>query len=89
MIQIKLDNERLEKVFMTEVKQYLNQLQNEDVFWDIRKLEQKVCMSINTMKKHFFYNDDFPKYKVGGKWYFPAEETKRFLLMWLKNNGGK
>ncbi|EEM15100.1 hypothetical protein bpmyx0001_41210 [Bacillus pseudomycoides DSM 12442] len=41
-------------------------------------------MSGNTIKENFFYDEHFTKYKIGGKWYFSALETEKFLLMWIK-----
>lgn len=84
MIQIQLDQEQIEETFKQELKARLDELEAEEVFWDMSDLQQKTRMSVNTMKDHFFYDDRFPKYQVGRKWYFPAKETREFLLHWLK-----
>lgn len=84
MIEVKLDENYIEETFHKELKKRLDNLQNQEVFWDMKTLQVKTKMSVDTMKKNFFYDDRFPKTLVGGKWYFPAEETKSFLLMWLE-----
>ncbi|MFV8516235.1 hypothetical protein [Bacillus sp. SBS7] len=43
-------------------------------------------MSWDTIQKELFLNQRFQKLKVDGKWYFPAKETKAFLLNWLTEN---
>lgn len=43
-------------------------------------------MSWTTIQKEFFFDQRFQKFKVGGKWYFPAKEKKAFLLNWLTEN---
>lgn len=84
MLQIQLDQEHIEAEFKKELKARLDELEAEEVFWDMNDLQKKTKMSVNTMKDHFFYDERFPKYQVGRKWYFPAKETREFLLMWLK-----
>lgn len=85
MIQVKLDEDYIEKKFQEELKTRLDRLQYEKTFWDMNELCKQTNMSVNTIKDNFFYDDDFPKHKVGGKWYFPSEETREFLLEWIKN----
>ena len=84
MIEVKLDENYIEHAFKEELKKRLDQLENETVFWDMKDLQRNTRMSVNTIKDTFFYDKRFPKIKIGQKWYFPAEETKEFLLMWLK-----
>lgn len=86
MIQVKLDDDYIEQKFEEELSQRLDKFQYELTFWDMNELCKQTKMTVNTVKDHFFYNDEFPKRKVGGKWYFPAEETREFLINWLKNH---
>ncbi|PYH25555.1 hypothetical protein US8_03835 [Bacillus altitudinis] len=37
------------------------------------------------MQKEFFFDEDFPKRKIGNKWYYPVAQTKEFLLKWINN----
>jgi len=85
MVEIKLDEENIKDTFQRELAKRLDELQSQTVFWDMKDLQENTRMSVNTIKDHFFYNEDFPKFKVGQKWYFPAEETKKYLVRWLKN----
>lgn len=84
MLQIQLNEKQIEETFKKELNNRLKELEAEEVFWDMNDLQKKTKMSVNTMKDHFFYDERFPKYQVGRKWYFPAKETREFLLMWLK-----
>jgi hypothetical protein len=49
----------------------------------MKELCRQTCMSENNIKEKFFYDPRFQKYKVGGKWLFPAKETEHFLLTWI------
>ena len=57
---------------------------DEITLWNTKELMRQTGMSWNTITEQFFYNADFKKYKVGRKWYFPAEETREYLTNWLK-----
>jgi len=84
MLTMEIDNKIVEQVFKEELQKRLEQLEERVTLWDMNELLRQTKMSINTIKEHFFYNDDFPKYKVGSKWYFPAEECTKYILNWLK-----
>jgi len=84
MLEVKLDQNYIEETFKRELRKRLDQIQSETLFWDMKDLQKNTRMSVNTIKDTFFYDPRFPKYKVGQKWYFPAEETKKFLLSWIK-----
>lgn len=87
MLEVKLDESYIKQEFQKKLQKRLDDLQAETLFWDMKDLQENTRMSVNTIKDTFFYQEDFPKYKVGGKWYFPAEEAKEFLIRWLKNAG--
>lgn len=53
-------------------------------FWDMKELCHQTNMSENFIKDQFFYDEEFPKRRVGRKWLMPAKETEAFLLAWLK-----
>lgn len=84
MIDIKLDETYIEETFQKELEKRLNEIENRLTYWDMAELQKQTNMSVNTIKDKFFYDDRFPKYRVGNKWYFPAKECEEFLLMWLK-----
>jgi len=65
------------------ITELVNEVDAELVFWNTAELKRRTCMSWNTMQDTFFYDPRMPKHKVGGKWYFPARETRAFLEQWL------
>ncbi|TFJ93637.1 group-specific protein [Lentibacillus salicampi] len=85
MVEIKLDEDELNKLYQEKLEQHLNKLDNEVVFWDTKELEKQTNLCFNTIKDQFFYHPDFPKHKVGNKWLYPAKETKQFLLNWIQS----
>lgn len=84
MVSIQLDQQHIENMFQEELKKRLDQLEKSYTFWDMKTLCKKTCLSENTIKEKFFYDARFPKFKVGGKWMFPAGECEKFLLLWIR-----
>lgn len=84
MISVKVDEKVIEQLFLVELKKCLDRIENSYTFWDMKELCRQTCMSENNIKEKFFYDERFPRRKIGGKWYFPAKECEEFLLMWLK-----
>lgn len=84
MLNIDIDKKVVEQIFLDELKKHLNRIELRRTLWDMKELCRQTCMSENTIKEKFFYDARFPKRKIGGKWYFPAKETEKFLLMWIK-----
>lgn len=85
MLNIQIDETKVEQIYKEELKKRLDKLDKEQVFWDMKTLCKVTCMSDNFIKDQFFYDKDFPKYRVGKKWLFPAKETEKFLINWLKS----
>ncbi|MFE4428830.1 group-specific protein [Peribacillus butanolivorans] len=83
MIEVNIDEKEVRKLFLEELKEHIKKVDAELLFWDTKELTKRTSMSLSTVQKEFFYDPRFPKRKVGGKWYFPAEKTKEFLLSWL------
>jgi hypothetical protein len=86
MLTVQVDALEVEQIFLNEVKKRLDQLESQQVYWDMKTLCKVTCMSDNFIKEQFFYEKDFPKYRVGKKWLFPAKETEQFLIRWLKQH---
>ena len=84
MITVSVDENEVRRMYMEELKDHIKKIDAELVFWDTKELTKRTCMSLSSVQKTFFYDPRFPKYKVGGKWYFPAGKTKEFLLKWLE-----
>jgi hypothetical protein len=84
MLTVQVDEKEIQQLIHEKLEKKLKGVGTELVFWDSKELQRRTCLSWNTIQKEFFFDPRFPKYKVGGKWMFPAEETKEFLLQWLR-----
>ena len=84
LVSIEVDEKEIEYLFLEELKKRLDQIENRRTLWDMKELCRQTSMSENNIKEKFFYDESFPKFKVGGKWMFPAKECEQFLLMWIK-----
>jgi hypothetical protein len=84
MLEINLNENIVEEMVLKEIKNKIEKIQAKLTFWDLNELSKQTCMSIGNIKEKFFYDERFPKYKVGGKWYFPAAECEAFLRQWIK-----
>ena len=85
MINIQIDEEEVKSMYLSKLEEKMKEVEAEVVFWDRNTLIRVTNLSWNTITDHFFHDPKFPKYKVGKKWLFPAQEAKQFLLDWLKN----
>lgn len=83
MLTVQIDENEVRKMYLEQMKEKIAEVDAELVFWDRKELLRKTCMCWNSIQKEFFYDTRFPKYKIGSKWYFPAKETREFLLQWL------
>ncbi|MCM3594177.1 helix-turn-helix domain-containing protein [Metabacillus idriensis] len=84
MLQINIDEVKVEELYREELKRYLDKLEMDTTFWDMKDLVRHTRMSKSTILYKFFYHKDFPKYRPGRDWIFPADDTKEFLLKWLR-----
>lgn len=84
MFKVQLDEKIAEEMLLQEIKKRVSMIESRFTYWDLDELCRQTCMSINNIKDKFFYDPKFPKYKIGGKWYMPAQECEAFLLKWIK-----
>lgn len=84
MLDIHIDEKVIEQRFLEELKKRLDRIEQSRTLWDMKELCRQTSMSENSIKDKFFYDERFPKHKIGGKWYFPARKTEEFLLMWIR-----
>lgn len=84
MLQIHVDQEAIEKLYLEAINQKIQEIDRDLVFWDTKELKRRTCLSWNTIQDNFFHHNDFPKVKIGGKWMYPAKETEIFLGKWLQ-----
>ncbi|WP_141904407.1 group-specific protein [Lysinibacillus sp. Y5S-8] len=74
MIKIQIDNNRVQELLKEVIKEKINEHSNDLLFWDSNELKRRTCMSWNSIQGNFFHDKDFPKAKIGGKWYYPAKD---------------
>lgn len=76
-------NEDLMREMMQQaVQEQAEKIAQEKIFWTVQDLQDYTNMHIKTMKEHFFYDPDFPKFKIGATWRFPAAKVKVYLDTW-------
>lgn len=86
MVSVKVDMDEREvlKFCREKIDSMIQEIESELVFWDSAELKKRTCMSWNFIQETFFFDQRFIKRKIGGKWYFPAKETREFLEIWLR-----
>ncbi len=73
-------NEDLMREMMQQaVQEQAEKIAQEKIFWTVQDYTN---MHIKTMKEHFFYDPDFPKFKIGATWRFPVTKVKEYLDEW-------
>ncbi|GEB35278.1 hypothetical protein BPA01_48580 [Brevibacillus parabrevis] len=83
LVSIDLDEKEIRNMCHERINELVKEVDAEKVFWDTTELKKRTCMCWNTIQDKVFFDPRFPKFKVGGKWYFPARETREFLIKWL------
>lgn len=86
MLSVSVNEQAFLQVCKEHIASMLKEADLELVFWDSNELTRRTCMSWNTIQSTFFFEPDFPKRKIGSKWYFPARETRNFLEAWILNS---
>lgn len=84
IITVSIDKAEMERLVQKEIKAQIQEINADLIYWDIKELCRRTCMSRSFILEQFFYHPDFPKYKVGTKWLMPAKETEEYLSNWLK-----
>lgn len=84
IVQVIIDLAAIEKIIDQHIQLLLQQADSKQLFWDIKTLCKKTCMSRSFVYNTFFWLPDFPKFKVGGKWLIRAEDAEKFLIEWSK-----
>jgi hypothetical protein len=83
VINVEIDEQEVRKLYLEKLEERVKEIEAELVFWDAKELMKRTGMSWGAIQAEFFYDERFKKYKVGTKWRFPGEESKKFLLQWL------
>ena len=77
-----IDSNYAEEVFRQEVRKKIENISQTTMFWDMKELCRQVSLSETTVKETFFYEEGFPKFRVGKKWLINAKLAEEFLAKW-------
>ena len=77
-----IDNEAAEEIMRQEIRKKIEGVAHKTLFWDMKELCRQVSLSETTVKEAFFYDPDFPKFRVGKKWLINAKLAEQFLMEW-------
>lgn len=83
MLAVQINEAEVKQLCLKKIEEKLNEIDLELVYWDSKELKKRTSMCWNSIQEHFFHDPNFPKFKIGQKWYFPARETRRFLENWI------
>ncbi|MED1205868.1 group-specific protein [Heyndrickxia acidicola] len=83
-IELKVDEKEIRRLYLEKLDEHIEKIDKERTFWDTKELQRQTMLSWSTIQNEFFYDERFPKYKLGRKWMFPAKKTREFLLMWIE-----
>lgn len=88
MLTVTVDERKIRQMYSEKIAEKIKEAEVDLVYWDKKELVRRTCMSWESILKYFFYDKRFRKFKIGGKWYFPAKEAKEFLLEWISEQDG-
>ncbi|WP_339264093.1 group-specific protein [Solibacillus sp. FSL W7-1472] len=77
-----IDNNYVKEVFRQEVRKKIENISHTTMYWDMKELCRQVSLSETTVKETFFYEEGFPKFRVGIKWLINAKLAEEFLAKW-------
>jgi transcriptional regulator with XRE-family HTH domain len=81
IVNLEINKDTLLELIENKLEDYISELPKQ-VLWDSNDLRNHTKMSWNTIKDTFFQDPNFPKFKVGKKWFFPAKEVEKFINDW-------
>lgn len=84
MLSVQVDAQQVREMCKTRIDQLVKEADADLVYWDAGELMRRTCMSWNFIQDQFFFDERFPKFKIGKKWYFPAREAREFLEKWIR-----
>lgn len=77
LVGISIDQDLVKEILLEEVKKKIEAFDADLIFMNTKELKRRTSMSWNTIQKTFFFDSRFPKYKIGGRWMFPAQKKQR------------
>lgn len=86
LIKVVINEEEINELVLQQINHKLSNLDTSKVFYTMEDLEDITGFSKTHIKNTFFDDYRFVKirHKVGRKWVFQAEETRKFLRTWIK-----
>ncbi len=84
MLQIQLDETKLEQIYRDMCAERLAEIENEKVFWTTADLSYQTGIKSFVNLQKIFLQSDFPKFRLGVEWRFPAKEAREWLEKWWK-----
>lgn len=86
LLSIEIDHELVERIIVDQIKQKMKDLDSQKIFLTMEDLEHITGCSKGFIRDKILYDKRFARIrrKVGRKWLFPADETKNFLIEWIK-----
>ena len=79
---ITIDEDLVREMLQKEIEKQVEKIASEKLFWTVKELEEYTNMCLQTMKEYFFYDEKFPKFKIGRTWRFPVSLVKGYLENW-------
>ncbi|KQU60248.1 hypothetical protein FZC83_10995 [Rossellomorea marisflavi] len=67
MIDVKVNQAYVKEIYLDELKKGIKEAEKQTIFWHMKELVRQNGLSVNTVQNDFFYEPDFPRYKVGRK----------------------
>lgn len=85
MSLVSINEDVMRDMMQQEIQKQAEKIASEKLFWTVQELQEYTNMHIKTMKEYFFYDERFPKFKVGSTWRFPVALVKEYLTEWSLN----
>lgn len=85
IINISLNEEGLKKMYITEVRKHLENIEMDTILMDSKQLCKMLNLSWPTIEKLFLSDPKFPKIRVGKKWIFNRKEVQTYIDCWSEN----
>ncbi|WHZ03392.1 DNA-binding protein [Neobacillus sp. YX16] len=86
MIEIKMDDEHLKKIYLDEVQKRLDKFELQVLLLDSKQLCKLLSLSWPTVEKIFLSDPNFPRMRVGTKWVFNRREVQVYVDRWSVEN---
>lgn len=77
---IQVDEQVILQLLKDAAQEKIEQVSAQLTFWNMADLKRQTGIKTTaTLKEYFFYDPNFPKFKIGRDWYFPVKEAQAYL----------